>query len=281
MSSIFRNVLWHSRKAAPWLGAAVFCLLAASLPRPAEASVAGILPHRALYNVQLLKSGGDVADVDGQMAFEWQDSCDGWSVSQRSLMQFLYASGDEASIGWSLTSWEAKDGTSYRFVVRQLANGEPVAEYRGDAKLAADGSGGKANYSQPPSLTVPLPAGSLFPTQHSLALIERAAKGDQMVWRAVFDGSDEQGLFDVNAIITALPQAAREAADQRPELKGVPGWRVALAFYAPGSQAAEPEHEQNLQLYANGVVDRLELNYGEFTILATLSKLEPLPKPAC
>lgn len=281
MSSNFRRFLWHSRKAAPWLGAALFCLLAASLPRPAEAGLAGLLPHRALYQVRLLKSGGDVADVDGQMAFEWQDSCDGWSVSQRSLMQFLYASGDQASIGWSLTSWEAEDGSSYRFVVRQSTDGDLVAEYRGDARLAADGSGGRASYSQPPSHTVALPAGSLFPTQHSLALIEHATKGDQMVWREVFDGSDEQGLFGVNAVITALPEAARKAADQRAELKGVPSWRVALAFYAPGSQAAEPEHEQNLQLYANGVVDRLELNYGDFSILATLSKLEALPKPSC
>jgi hypothetical protein len=61
----------------------------------------------------------------------------------------------------------------------------------------------------------------------------------------------------------------------------VPGWNVSLAFYAPKGETAEPEHEQSLRLYANGVVDRLVLDYGEFSILGTLSKIETLPKPSC
>jgi hypothetical protein len=237
------------------------------------------LPHRALYHMQILKRGGDIADVEGEMAFEWQDSCDGWSVTQRSQMDFLYTSGDAARVGWSLTSWESKDGTHYRFVSRELTNGEVTAEYRGDADLSK--SGGKAHYNKPQAHDTALPAGSLFPTQHSLVLIEQAMKGTPMLWAEVFDGSDQDGLFAVSAAITPLPEAARKEADQRRELKGVPGWNVSLAFYAPKGETAEPEHEQSLRLYANGVVDRLVLDYGEFSILGTLSKIETLPKPSC
>ena len=279
MSSLFSRPLWHGLRHPLWLGAALICLGAAFGIADARAGMVEPLPHRALYHMQILKSGGDVADVEGEMAFEWQDSCDGWSVTQRSQMNFLYASGDSARVGWSLTSWEAKDGSRYRFVSRELTNGEVVSEFRGDANLSKNG--GEARYNKPNAHQTKLPAGSFFPTQHSLVLIEQAMKGAPMLWAEVFDGSDQDGLFAVSAAITPLPAAARKAADQRRELKGVPGWNVSLAFYAPQTQAAEPEHEQSLQLYANGVVDRLVLDYGEFSIVGTLSKIETLPKPNC
>jgi envelope integrity protein B len=279
MSSLFSRSSWHDLVRPLWLGAAVICLGAAFALPAAEAAMVDPLPHRALYHMQILKSGGDIADVEGEMAFEWQDSCDGWSVTQRSQMDFLYASGDAARVGWSLTSWESKDGTRYRFVSRELSNGQVVSEYRGDADLSKNG--GEARYNKPEPHHTHLPAGSLFPTQHSLALIEQALKGTPMLWAEVFDGSDADGLFAVSAAISPLPESARKAADQHRELKGVPGWHVSLAFYAPQGQAAEPEHEQSLQLYANGVVDRLVLDYGEFSILGTLSKIETLPKPNC
>lgn len=279
MSALFSRPLWHGLARSLWLGAAFICLQAAFGLPAAQAAMVDLLPHRALYHMQILKSGGDVADVEGEMAFEWQDSCDGWSVTQRSQMEFLYASGDAARVGWSLTSWESKDGTQYRFVSRELTNGELVSEYRGDADLSKNG--GKARYNKPEARETPLPAGSLFPTQHSLALIQQAMKGAPMLWAEVFDGSDADGLFAVSAAITPLPEAERKEADQRRELKGVPGWNVSLAFYPSKGQAAEPEHEQSLRLYANGVVDRLVLDYGDFSILGTLSKIETLPKPSC
>jgi hypothetical protein len=279
MSSLFSRFLWHDLARSLWLGAASICLGAALAIPTAEAAMVEPLPHRALYHMQILKSGGDVSDVDGEMAFEWQDSCDGWSVMQRSQMDFLYSSGDSARVGWSLTSWESKDGKRYRFVSRELTNGQVISEYRGDADLSK--SGGEARYNKPQAHETKLPAGSFFPTQHSLVLIEQAMKGVPMLWAEVFDGSDQDGLFDVSAAITPLSDAARKEADQRPQLKGVPGWHVSLAFYAPTGQAAEPEHEQSLQLYANGIVDRLVLDYGEFSILGTLSKIETLPKPNC
>jgi hypothetical protein len=279
MSSLFSSPLWHDLIRPLWLGAAFIALGAAFSPPAPAAGMVDPLPHRALYHMQILKSGGDIADIEGEMAFEWQDSCDGWSVTQRSQMDFLYASGEAAKVGWSLTSWESKDGKRYRFVSRELTNGELVSEFRGDADLSKNG--GEARYNKPDAHETPLPAGALFPTQHSMTLIAQAMKGDPMLWAEVFDGSDKDGLFAVSAAITPLSDAERKEADQRPQLKGVPGWHVSLAFYAPEGQAAEPEHEQTIQLYANGVVDRMVLDYGEFSILGTLSKIEALPKPNC
>jgi EipB-like len=261
--------------------AAIWCLCVLPLGAAGRAGT-GILPHRALYELSMLHNrDANVLAVDGDMAFEWQDSCDGWSVNQRSQMAFYYGGGETTKINWSLVSWEAKDGGAYRFIVRQMTDGKLSDEFRGDASVAPEGGAGTAHYTAPDEHTVTLPSGSLFPSAHSLALLKRALAGDTLFWAHVFDGSDAEGLFGVSAVITPLSAAARARADAEPTLKGVPGWHIALAFYAPASQAAEPEHEQQLDLFENGVVDELQLDYGDFTVLAVLKKLEPLPTPKC
>ena len=40
-------------------------------------------------------------------------------------------------------------------------------------------------------------------------------------------------------------------------------------------------YEQALRIHANGVVEDLVLNYGDFTVIATLKKLEKLPPADC
>lgn len=264
----------------PLFCAAILCLCAVFGAETRAAT--DVVPHRALYELSLLSSrDAAVVAVDGNMAFEWQDSCDGWSVNQRSQMAFYYDSGESTRINWSLVSWEAKDGGAYRFIVRQMTDGTLTDEFRGDASLSTPGGAGNARYTTPEARTVKLPSGSLFPSAHSLALLERAIAGETLFWAQVFDGSDAKGLFEVSAVITPLSAASRARADAEPALKGVPGWHVALAFFAPDSQGAEPEHEQQLDLFANGVVDELKLDYGDFTVVAALKRLETLPDPNC
>lgn len=249
----------------------------------ASAIAVEIAPHRAIYDMALQSSrgGSDIADVSGSMQFEWADACDGWSVDQRSIMTFLYNSGEEVDLGWNLVSWESKDGLRYRFYVRKFQNGELYEELRGDARLDGPGRGGVADYTLPDSKRVHLPAGTLFPSAHSLLLLESAEAGRPFVWANVFDGSDAEGLFGVSAVISGRREAEGVADPRSPLLIGGPSWHMALAFFAATGQAAEPQHEQRLRLHANGVVEDLVLDYGDFTVSATLKKLEKLPPPKC
>ncbi len=265
-------------KARHCLAGAALCLSTA-----APAMAVEITPHRAIYDMALLasKSGGDIADVSGTMQFEWADSCDGWTVDQRSVMTFLYSSGEEVDLGWNLVSWESKDGQRYRFYVRKFQNGEMYEELRGDAKLDGPGKGGVAEYTLPAPKRVYLPAGTLFPTAHSIELLRLAEADQRFLWAMVFDGSDEEGLFGVSGVITDRRDPEGVTDTRSPLLIAGPSWHASLAFYAAEGQAAEPEHEQSLRLHANGVVEDLVLDYGDFTVSATLKKIEKLPQPDC
>lgn len=63
-------------------------------------------------------------------------------------------------------------------------------------------SAGQANYVLPKDWgDKKLPEGSLFPTAHTVLIIQKAQAGEKMFLRPVFDGSDEAGIADVSAFI--------------------------------------------------------------------------------
>ncbi len=260
----------------PVLAALAMCLAASSDPSVAAPDV---VPHRAVYDLTLTTGSGrgEVADVSGTMLFEWSDSCDGWSLTQRTAMSFLYQTGEEIDLGWNLATWESKDGLRYRFFVRKLENGELTEEFRGEARLDGPGKGGVAEYTLPEQRSIELPPDTLFPTAHSLKLMERIVAGDTLFWARVFDGSDAEGLFDVSAVVASHLATEAGGPNRSPLLAAGPSARVGLAFYAAEGEAAEPEHEQTLRLHRNGVVEGLDLNFGDFTVHGALKDIKKLP----
>ncbi len=47
------------------------------------------------------------------------------------------------------------------------------------------------------------------------------------------------------------------------------------------SAYVSPTREQGFRVFANGVVDELVIDYGDFTINAVLEDLKPLPESGC
>ena len=256
-------------------------------------------PHRALYTLSLgsAKSGSGVLGASGAMYYEWGETCDGWTVEQRFRLRLMYAEAGGTSLSSTLVTWESKDGLRYRFNERRLRNGEADEELHGEAHLDGPGKGGEAEFTKPSSAKLTLAPGVIFPTAHTLVLIDRAQAGDQFVSRKVFDGSAVENATQITAVLgpERQPDAAasgdKDASENdklSPEtaaspLLQHPGWRVRLAFFPPGSDAGAeiPDYELGMRLLANGVSQDMELDYGDYVIRARLDEIEPLSKPAC
>jgi len=253
-----------------------------ALPAGAAAPGERLVSHKAVYALTLgdLRTSSSVVEAAGRFEFEWSDVCDGWTVNQRFRIALLYEDGLSVIYGWSLSSWESKDGKRYRFFIRRFDGGGQTESVRGEAKLEDDGSG-EAVFSEPEQHTVALPAGTLFPTRHTLHVLESAEAGSAPVWTLVFDGSGEEGLFGVSAALSRELPERTPTRIASPLLTGVPSWHVNLAFYPPDTEDSVPEQEQGLRLFANGVVDEMHLDYGEFVLDADLTELTPLPPPDC
>ena len=71
-----------------------------------------IAPHTAVYKLELgkTKGGQAVTHASGRIEFKWSEGCDGWTVSQRTLMVLSNSQGRDIQTSWTLDAWESKDG---------------------------------------------------------------------------------------------------------------------------------------------------------------------------
>jgi hypothetical protein len=247
---------------------------------PASAQIAS---HRAAYKLSLsnAKSSG-INELTGAMYIDWHEACEGWTISQRMRFEITDEDGQPVDNDISFSSWEAKDGLNYRFTLRTTRNGEVEEELRGHAELEGHGKGGKAVFSEPEDQVIELPPGTIFPTEHSIQLIQKALAGDKIFARRVFDGATLDGAMEINALITGkLPPEKLGTAKINGDLLKGPSWRVRMAFFKLEEQAAEPEYETSMRMMDNGIGVDFVFDYKDFAIKAQLEQLEALPKPRC
>jgi len=245
-----------------------------------------IATHRAFYSLSMAAASSDsgISDVGGAMTFEWADSCDGWTVEQRYVMRFLRTDGSEVEVATTYVTWESKDGLKYRFNVKRTTNGTETELVKGTASLDAKGGPGMARFEQPAEDNIALSAGTIFPTEHSIVLIEEAQAGTRFDRHVVFDGSEAEGAAPVTTVI--LPQRDAPLSDAMAEPLGPhPVWPMQLAFYAPEGTAGPgeelPDFELSMDIQANGIVTGLTLGFNGFKVKGTLERVEAVPAPAC
>lgn len=254
----------------------------------APAFAVDIAPHRALYSLSLASSktagGAGVIGASGGMIYEWGETCDGWTVQQRFRLRLEYAEQENVEMSSTLVTWESKDGLRYRFNERRLKNGDLDEEIKGEAKLAGKGKGGVAEFIKPEATTLTLPEGTLFPTAHTLVLIDRAEGGDEFVSRKVFDGAEVENSGQITAVIgpALKPDAgAKDGNLPKSPLLERPSWRMRLAFFPADSKVEEPDYELGQRLLDNGVSQDMTIDYTDYVIHARLDDIEPLPRPSC
>ena len=261
---------------------AAVCAAAVTMLAIGPAAPAEIMPHRALYTMSLgaTKSDSGVTSASGTMAYQWGETCDGWTVEQRYRLKLAYSEQQDVDISSNFVTWEAKDGLHYRFNQKESRNGEVNEEIRGEAHLDGPGKAGAIDFIKPAAKSVPLPAGSLFPSAHTILLINSGGAGETFVSRQVFDGATQESAVLVSGVIGAKVGPDAEAAKRSPLLNR-PGWRVRLAFFPADANAEKPDYELGMLLLDNGVSRDMIIDYGEYAIRAKLEDIEALPKPGC
>ena len=247
-----------------------------------------LAPHRAAYEIDLatVRHDSDITTLTGRMILEWSDACDGWTVNQKVKMHFTNRDGPEIDNSFSFSSFESKNGDNFHFTMRSLANGDPFEEWVGVANREA--VGGMVRFSMPEGESLPLPVGTLFPTEHLFVLVEAALAGETWVGRTVFSGTGPDSLHEVTAFIgdEILPgskpvEMVGEGDEAILALTGLRSWPVAMAYFPHAEQDGEPEFEVSYRLLENGVAGNLLLDYGDFAMRAVLARLELLPPPRC
>ena len=253
-----------------------FALLAAAAPASAQVS-----PHLALYTMSLGNTRGDsgVVEARGTMAYRWGETCDGWTIEQRYRLKLRYAENADVDIESNFVTWESKDGRRYHFNQKETRNGEVSQEVRGEAHLDGPAKGGAVDFAKPQAHTMTLAPGVLFPSAHTLLLIDKARHGENFVSRHVFDGSADENASQVSAVIGAKLDPDAEA--KKNPLLNRPGWRMRLAFFPVDPKVEKPDYELGMQMLDNGVSRDMLIDYGDYSIRAKLDDIEAVARPNC
>jgi hypothetical protein len=172
-------------------------------------------------------------------------------------------------------TWEAKDGLNFRFHMVQKSDGNITNQTDGSARLTRTGGTGEVQYKSPKDTKASLPAGTLFPMMHTIAIINAAREGKKYLALPLFDGTDDDGFEDSSiAIIDWKPPAATPHAILTP----LASTRVRIAFFDHASGAPTPTYEVAMRYWENGIADAMLMDFGDFVMDAKLTELTPIPK---
>lgn len=243
---------------------------------------AGFVPHKALYDIQLSgkKSGSQIVNIAGQMMYEWESGCQGWTSNHKFNLVYEYADSPPMRITSDFSTYETFDGTSFNFVAQRKRGGEIFEQLRGNAELDEDGAG-EITFRIPPDLSYDLPAGALFPMHHTLAVQKNIHAGKKFFNAVIFDGSDQDGPVEINAFIGGDDIDGASIAPKSEEIDAslldTKAHEVRLAFFPLSRQEASSDYEMSLIFHENGVISDMNVDYHDFSVTQKLVALESKP----
>jgi len=268
------------------LAALLFSLILLPVP-PTQAtdtdlqSVArNLASHRALYTLSVarLDPRNYRHGIAGGLSLEFVHACDGYVLNQRFVIE---TTTDDGTIlnNMVLNSWEALDGKSFRFKMRDEVNGDLEQELKGEGKLSS--RGGSVTFTQPEDTDLDLPPMTMFPTEHTVRLLALARSGGNWLQASIYDGASADAYSEVGGFIGAELPVETGTNPVVASLKGQRSWRIRLAYFTSEKTQDTPDYEIAYRLYENGVADDIVFDYGDYAIRATLKLLELKPRDAC
>ncbi|MBT9370231.1 cell envelope integrity EipB family protein [Rhizobium sp. CSW-27] len=253
---------------------------------PARAGMEGartLIPHRAVYDLKLkdVSERSGIEGMYGRMVYEFTGSaCAGYTTHFRFVTR-VDTGEDMRLTDQQTTTFENLKAGSFRFDTKSFTDDKLDRQVTGEASDEATGI--KVALAKPDARQVELTPAQ-FPTEHMLEVIDNARKGKRFFEERLFDGSEDgdQSLLTTTVIGKQQMPAADDAdAGNAGEFAGQPYWPVTIAYYDEDQKTdSVPIYRMSFKLYENGITRDLTMDYGDFVLSGTLSKLEVLGTPA-
>lgn len=262
--------------------------LASVLALATAANAATVAPHRAIYDLTLLRTneGAGVQSATGKMAFEIEgSSCEGFTVSFRMATKYQPREGEQTVIDTMTTTYEGPGALDFRHQLKETIDGAVKEDMRIKLTRPAADKQGDGTISTKPDEPFTIAPDTVLPMQHQLRLMALGETGGGRDSSVIYDGSDgPQSFRAISFVGKAKPAGAiaRDAGNPAAApLKGVGSWPVTVSYYKLDGNTETPEYQVSFDLYENGVASGLVLDYGDFALSGTLRDLKMLPKTDC
>ena len=219
------------------LAAALAATAAIPAARALPADGVTLAPHRAVYDLKLLKSHGTrgVASVRGRILYDFSgNACDGYDLKFRQLSELDSGEGKTVLSDLNSTTWEDAKAKAFRFSSQTRTNDKAGDPVNGEAERRAKAVA--ISLSKPKHKALRIPPDAVFPTEHMRRIIAAARNGQNMLELPVYDGSETgEKLYNTFTLIgKAIPPGAKppsDAAANVPALDKLMRWPVTISYF--------------------------------------------------
>jgi len=256
--------------------ALVFCLAAGTTGALAQA--VPLAPHRAVYDLTMIRSSGNNAPVSarGRIVFDFNGSaCEGYAVQFRQVTEMQASEGEAFVSDMRSATFESADHRTFDFKIDTSNNGRTSESIDGRAIRSRDGVLA-LTLRQPKPTKLDLARDVVFPTEQIFRILNAARAGQRTAAMDVFDGSDNgQKIYATMAVIgNELKSPPTEDAARIEAMNGVRRWPVVVSFFDVAKAAETPSYTLGFDLYENGISGALRLDYGNFVMKGEMTTLE-------
>ncbi|MFZ2100523.1 MAG: cell envelope integrity EipB family protein [Oricola sp.] len=265
-------------------GAAVWVVVVVGLVSPAQAAAPILASHRAVYDIALkhASDASGITDVSGRIVYEFKGSaCEGYSTNYRFVMKIRSVGGNEVT-DQQVISFEDGTGENFRFLSKSFVDDRLEQELSGMA--AHDGEATTITLKKPKEAEFTL-ASALFPTAHTIDLLQRAATGESIYETKIFDGSDGGDRVMTTTVIVGPQKSGTEGdGENAGPLKSEPFRNVSISYFDEEDEnggESLPAYQTSFKLYDNGVTRDLLMDYGDYALTGSLNQIEILPQESC
>ncbi len=248
-----------------------------------------LAPHRAIYDMKLLRSqpGSNISSLDGFLSVEFTGSaCEGYVQSTQLFTNTADWNGREVVTDMRASSWEDGVGEKFHFRSKRYVNQQESEVIEGDASRDAKRRSIKISMKSPAYGRLKIKGGAMFPTQHAIAVLDAAKRGQFLLQADLYDGLDKgEKFYQTTTVIgkqvddgkSPLPPVANAEV-----LNGMASWPVTISYFdSDKASAITPAYQIAYRLYANGVSRKLRIDYGNFSVEGELKNIEFLKSVDC
>lgn len=285
MTSSFRSLM--RARPALWLAACLALGAGAQAQTPPSAQAApGLAPHRAFYELRLVKTSSDPnapAAASGSIAYDFTGSaCEGYATRFIQETDIVAQEGEGLSTQMRSTSFESADHATFTFRIESGAVNGPAEIVEGAASRETDGSL-SIDLRRPAILKSDTDHEAVFPTHMMIGALEAARAGRSTYATKLYDGtnSGDRVFHTLSVFGRASAEPLADATKDAPAMKDMKRWRVTVSYFDVAKPDEPPVYILSFHMWDNGVSSDLLLDYGNFQMKGELTRLELLPAKAC
>lgn len=270
--------------------AAAASLATLCLALPTGGAAQDLQPHRAVYDVSLaeVQPSASITSASGRLVFELSgDACEGYVVNSRFVTRVSDREGNTRVTDLRSSTFETLEPATFTFLNQTYVDDTLASEVKGKAEGRAGGV--TVTLTEPKETEIEL-GRAVFPTAHTLLMLEAAREGERVLEATIFDGGENADtLFETTTFIgkgdAGLPRAAdveAEALSAVPDAREATAWRLSISYFEKnGGDGGEqvPDYELAFTMLESGISYDIRFDYGTFAMAGDLVELELMDAP--